>query len=102
METSKVFNIAFAGGSCGITMVRVGEKLAELCKAENLTVKVKYVDLWVSDYLLPSTDLVVEMFPYFKDLDIPLVNGRSFLNPLKENDHYVDLIYRIKEIISQN
>ena len=102
METSKVFNIAFAGGSCGITMIRVGEKLTELCKAENLTVKVKYVDLWVSDYLLPSTDLVVEMFPYFKDLDLPVVNGRPFLNPLKENDQYVNLINRIKEIVSQN
>ena len=102
MITSKVFNIAFAGGSCGITMIRVGEKLTELCKAENLTVKVKYVDLWVSDYLLPSTDLVVEMFPYFKDLDLPVVNGRPFLNPLKENDQYVNLINRIKEIVSQN
>jgi hypothetical protein len=102
MESSKVFNITFAGGSCGITMVRVGEKLTELCQAENLFVKIKYIDLWVSDYLLPSTDLVVEMFPYYKNLDMPLVNGRPFLNPMKENDLYVDLIDRIKEIISQN
>ena len=102
MESSKVFNITFAGGSCGITMVRVGEKLTELCQAENLFVKIKYIDLWVSDYLLPSTDLVVEMFPYYKNLDMPLVNGRPFLNPMKENDLYVDLIDRIKEIISHN
>lgn len=102
MESSKVFNITFAGGSCGITMVRVGEKLTELCQDENLSVKIKYIDLWVSDYLLPSTDLVVEMFPYYKNLDKPLVNGRPFLNPMKENDLYVDLIKRIKEIISQN
>ena len=42
------------------------------------------------------------MFPYYKNLDKPLVNGRPFLNPMKENDLYVDLIKRIKEIISQN
>lgn len=82
-----------------MTMVRVGEKLIDLCHSENLQINIKYVDLWVSDYLLPNTDLVVEMFPYFKDLDIPVINGRSFLNPLEENKMYGTVIDFIKEII---
>jgi len=93
-----VLNIAFAGGSCGITMIRVGEELVSMCKAENLQVNIKYVDLWISDYLLPSTDLVVEMFPYYNDLDIPIVNGRPFLNPNQEKAFYSEMISMIKEI----
>ena len=100
MTVSKEFNIAFAGGSCGITMVVVGEKLTDLGKAEDLHLNIKYVDLWVSDYLLPKTDLVVEMFPYYKNLDIPVFNGRPFLNHLEENEMYPKLLDLIKEIKS--
>jgi len=79
-------------------MVRVGEQLAERCKVEDIPVKIKYVDLWVSDYLLPNTDLVIEMFPYFKDIDIPLINGRPFLNHQQEEEMYSEVIDRIREI----
>lgn len=84
-----------------MTMVRVGEKLAELCRKEGLTISVKYVDLWVSDYFLPTTDLVVEMFPYYKNLSIPVVDGKPFLNPLLEDGLYVSLIETIKELLSK-
>ena len=59
---------------------------------------VKYVDLWVSDYILPSTHLVVEMFPYFKDLDIPVLNGRPLLNPLEEKTRLAELVNYIKDL----
>jgi hypothetical protein len=99
MENSKVFNVAFAGGSCGITMVRVGEKLTELCQAEGIQLNISYVDLWVSDYLMPSTDLVVEMFPYYKRLNIPVINGKPFLNPQEEEGYYPILIQEIKSMV---
>jgi hypothetical protein len=101
MSGSSVLNIAFAGGSCGITMVRVGERLSDLCQSEDLKVNIKYVDLWISDYLLPNTDLVVEMFPYYKDLDIPVINGRPFLNPLEENEMYGTVIDYIKDLTTK-
>jgi hypothetical protein len=91
--------IAFAGGSCGMTMVRVGEELIERCHAENISIKVSYIDLWVSDYVLPDTDLVIEMFPYYQQLDIPVLNGRPFLNPLEEKKYFNVMIDKIKDIV---
>jgi hypothetical protein len=99
MNVPKPFQIAFAGGSCGMTMVRVGEELIERCAAEKIPVKVSYIDLWVSDYVFPETDLVVEMFPYYEKIKIPVLNGRPFLNPAEEKEYFNILIDKIKEII---
>jgi hypothetical protein len=100
--TGKIMcNVAFAGGSCGMTMIRVGEKLKELCEAESMPLKIKYVDLWVSDYLMPDTDLVIEMFPYYKDLSIPVVNGRPFLTHIGEENTYQKIVETVREIVGQ-
>ena len=101
MDNSKVCNIVFAGGSCGMTMIRAGEKLIDLCSSENLVIKIRYVDLWVSDYLMPNTDMVIEMFPYYKNLAIPIVNGRPFLSHTEENELYLEIIKIVKDIQSQ-
>lgn len=100
MMDSSICNVAFAGGSCGITMVRVGEHLKDLCSAQNLPVNIRYVDLWVSDYLLPNTDLVIEMFPYYKNLEIPVLNGRPFLDHQAEGEMYTRVLHKIKEILT--
>lgn len=84
-----------------MTMVRVGEMLTDLCRAEKLQVELKYVDLWISDYIHPGTDLVVEMLPYYKGLKIPVVDGKRFLNPREENAMYADLLEIIREMLSQ-
>jgi hypothetical protein len=98
MAGKTVCNITFAGGSCGMTMVRAGEKLTDLCEAENLRVNIKYIDLWVSDYLMPNTDLVIEMFPYYKNLSIPVVNGRPFIGRQGEQQLYTELVDMVRNI----
>ncbi len=81
-----------------MTMVRAGEKLTDLCEAENLRVNIKYVDLWVSDYLFPNTDLVIEMFPYYKNLSIPVVNGRPFISRQGEKQLFTELVGMVRNI----
>ena len=84
-----------------MTMIRVGEKLIELCEAEGMSVKIKYVDLWVSDFLMPNTDLVIEMFPYYKDIKIPIVSGRPFLTHINEDKTYNNIVNTVREIMEQ-
>jgi hypothetical protein len=79
-------------------MVRVGETLVERCEKAGLRIKIKYLDLWTSDVLMPNTDLVVEMFPYYKDLKIPVINGRPFLSHLQEEQLFSHLVGMIKTI----
>jgi hypothetical protein len=97
-----VCNIVFAGGSCGMTMVRAGETLAEMCRSEGLRVEVQYLDLWTSDFIRPNVHLVVEMFPYYKGLPVPVVSGRPFLSRHGEDDLYRELIGMVREISSQS
>ena len=84
-----------------MTMIRVGEKLKELCKAEGMLLKIRYVDLWVSDYIMPDTDLVIEMFPYYKNLSIPVLNGRPFLTHINEENTYKNVVSTVREIVDQ-
>ena len=90
--------IVFAGGSCGATMIRAGQKLADLCEQEGLRVHVQYLDLWTTDFIRPNVDLVVEMFPYYRGLSIPVFNGRPFLSRSGEDELLVQIMDKIKEI----
>lgn len=81
-----------------MTMMTIGEKLVERCARAGLRVQIEYVDLWTSDYLRPGVDLVVEMFPYYKKLPIPIFNGRPFLNRAGESELLAQLVDRIREI----
>lgn len=90
--------IAFAGGMCGPAMVRAADALADRCQRERLSLSVQYVDLWVSDYLRPNVDLVVEMFPYYKNLAIPVVNGRPFVIKQGEGALLSELVELVRGI----
>ena len=91
-------NIVFAGGSCGATMIRAGQKLTDLCDQEGLRVHVQYLDLWTTDFIRPNVRLVVEMFPYYHGLPIPVFNGRPFLSRSGEDELLAKLVAAIKEI----
>ncbi len=94
-------HIAFAGGACSMTMVRAGEKLSELCQQHGFRVKIHYLNLWVSDTLSPNIELVVEMFPYYQNLSIPVFNGQPFLNRQGEDELLSQLINFVGKISSQ-
>jgi len=95
---SKVCNVAFVGGACMMTMMTAGEKLSERCEKAGLRVHIDYVDLWTSDYLRPGIDLVIEMFPYYKKLAIPVVSGRPFATRAGADELLARLVDRIREL----
>ena len=94
----KACNVAFAGGACMMTMMTAGDKLTERCEKAGLRVQIDYVDLWTSDYLRPGIDLVIEMFPYYKKLSIPVVSGRPFVTRAGDSELLAQLVERIREI----
>ncbi|RPI32041.1 MAG: hypothetical protein EHM70_09970 [Chloroflexota bacterium] len=97
----KETNVTFAGGACGITMMRAGEKLADLCAKQGLRIRLSYVDLWTSDYLQPNVDLVIEMFAYYKNLKVPIISGRPFLSGRGEKELLEQIVSKIREITLQ-
>jgi hypothetical protein len=98
MTGRKACNVAFAGGACMMTMMTAGDKLSDRCEKAGLRVHIDYVDLWTSDYLRPGIDLVIEMFPYYKKLSIPIVSGRPFALRTGESELLAQLVERIREI----
>jgi hypothetical protein len=84
------------------TMIRAGDRLSDLCREQGLRVQIRYVDLWVSDTLLPNTDVVVEMFPYYKGLAIPVINGKRFITRQGEKELLAELVSLVREINRQH
>jgi hypothetical protein len=85
-----------------MTMIRAGETLRDRCEEVGLRVNLRYVDLWVSDFLPPNTHLVVEMFPYFKNLSIPVISGRPFLSRSGEDELLAELVAKVREITAND
>jgi hypothetical protein len=96
-----VCNIAFAGGQCMSTMIRAGEQLSDLCAREGISIKIQYVDLWTSDYLMPGVRLVIEMYPYYRNLNIPVVSGKAFLARQGEEALLAQIVDLVREISSR-
>lgn len=85
-----------------MTMARAGEQLSERCQRAGIHITVAYLDLWVSDFLPPGTDVVIEMFPYFKNLSIPVISGRPFLSGMGEKELFESIISTLLEIRSHD
>lgn len=81
-----------------MTMLHIGDKLEELCRREKLRVRLVYVDLWETDSLPPQVDIVVEMFPFFSGLSIPIVDGRPLFTRQGERQFLPCLVTMIRDI----
>ncbi len=84
--------VIVAGGSCGSSMQRASEKIAEACHRDDISVKVSIHNLWHSVHIDPRADLVVQMFPFFEKLDCPVFDGRPFIKGNGEADLLGQLI----------
>jgi len=89
--------VIIAGGSCGSSMEQASEKIREKCRQENIQVKVKVHSLWQSMQIDPRADLVIEMFPFFKQLDCPLLNGRPFITGNGESELLQQITDKLKQ-----
>lgn len=90
-------NVLIAGGLCGMTMLRAAEKIKEVGMKKDIDIEVTIHDLWASSYVNLERDLVIEMFPYFEDLDCPLLSGKPFIHRRGE-DELVNEIIRLLEV----
>lgn len=78
--------LLIAGGLCGTTMLSAGQKLTESCKARGVTLNVKIQNLWETTYVAGNYDLIIEMFPYFKDQKCPVISGKPFISHAGEKE----------------
>lgn len=78
--------LLIAGGLCGTTMLSAGEKLTESCKARGVHLDVKIQNLWETTYVAGNYDLIIEMFPYFKNEKCPVISGKPFISHAGEKE----------------
>ena len=78
--------LLIAGGLCGTTMLSAGQKLSESCKARGVNLNVKIQNLWETTYVAGTYDLIIEMFPYFKDQKCPVISGKPFISHAGEKE----------------
>lgn len=76
--------VLIAGGLCGTTMLRAAEVIEERCARCGMTATVTIQNLWETSYVRPGYDLIVEMFPFFKNQRCPVLSGKPFINRVGE------------------
>jgi galactitol-specific phosphotransferase system IIB component len=90
--------LVIAGGSCGNSMLRSAAKIKKACLQNNIKVVVNIHNLWESIEIDSRANLVIQMFPFFDQLNCPLLDGRPFITGNGE----VDLIEKILTILKDN
>lgn len=78
--------LLIAGGLCGTTMLAAAEKLTERCAREDVEVVATIQNLWETTYVAGNYDLIVEMFPFFKNETCPVLSGKPFINHIGEKE----------------
>jgi galactitol-specific phosphotransferase system IIB component len=81
-----VRKVLIAGGLCGPTMLMAAEKIEEACMARKIRVNIKVHNLWESQYPGEGFDVIIEMFPFFKNEKCPIVNGKPFINHIGDKE----------------
>lgn len=89
--------ILIAGGMCGTTMLRAAELIKEECLKIDIYVDVKIHNLWESAYVDTSCDVVIEMFPFFDKLPVPLLSGKPFISRKEENKLIKEIVNLLME-----
>jgi hypothetical protein len=89
--------VVVAGGSCGPSMLRLAEAIRQICQSRDLLVHVSIHNLWESAYVDGRADLVIQMFPFFKELPCPVLDGRPFLNRRGDDELFAKIVSIIEE-----
>ncbi len=67
-------------------MLRAGDLIRERCRAEGTEIQVNIQNLWETSYVAGRYDVIIEMFPFFKDQKCPVISGKPFINHIGEKD----------------
>lgn len=87
--------ILIAGGLCGTTMLMASKKITERCAQKGVFVDATIQNLWETTYVARNYDLIVEMFPFFKDQKCPVISGKPFISHAGEKalvEHIAQLL----------
>jgi len=87
--------VLIAGGLCGTTMLMASQKIKDRCLQKGVSVETTIQNLWETTYVARSYDLIVEMFPFFKDQKCPVISGKPFISHAGEKA----LVEHIAEIL---
>ena len=89
--------VLVAGGQCGTTMIRAGQLIEEVCMKNGIYATVKIQNVWETSYVVPGSDLLVEMFPFFENEKAPVISGRPFINHIGEKAVLDKIVELLKE-----
>jgi hypothetical protein len=78
--------LLIAGGLCGTTMLRAGELIRETCEKQDTPVDVTIQNLWETTYVAGRYDVIVEMFPFFKNQSCPVISGKPYISHVGEKE----------------
>lgn len=88
--------VMIAGGLCGTTMLMASHKLEDRCRKENIDVTVRVHNLWEGAAVSGKEyDLIIEMFPYFENVQCPVLSGKPFISHAGEKqliDQIIELL----------
>ncbi len=69
---------------------------------EGTDVQVTIQNLWETSYVAGHYDVIIEMFPFFKDQKCPVVSGKPFINHIGEKaviEKVAGLLCAVKEAV---
>lgn len=72
--------VIIAGGSCGTGMVRIAEIIKDECYRKKIHIDISVHNLWESSFIGLDAYIVIQTFPFFKELPCYLLDGRPFIN----------------------
>lgn len=84
--------IVIAGGSCGTSMAKAAEKIKKECDKRGIKVLITIHNLWETSYIDPRADMVIQTFPFFRELSCVLIDGRPFVHGRKEQELLTQII----------
>ncbi|NPV69630.1 MAG: hypothetical protein HPY55_03150 [Firmicutes bacterium] len=89
--------ILVAGGSCGNAMQRAAERIRQASESAGVQAQVLIQNLWERAEPDSRADVIVQMFPFFSALDVPVLDGRPFILGKGEDE----LLARILSLICE-
>jgi len=87
--------VLIAGGLCGTTMLMASQKIQERCVQKGITADVTIQNLWETTYVARNYDLIVEMFPFFKDQKCPVFSGKPFISHVGEKTLVEQIVQKL-------
>ena len=89
--------VLVAGGSCGNAMQRAAERIRQASENAGLDALVLVQNLWERSEPDPRACVIVQMFPFFSGLGVPVLDGRPFILGKGEDE----LLARIVSLICE-